>query len=179
MNQKKKTNNSRLRLRGFIAGAVIVATIGGFFLVSDTGSADSVGNIKFEALEPITELDTTYNLLHSVEVDENKVNVSSAFGNIEYSSSFVDALQIIPKQEKEQNILEFQGVLAYGTYTTYTFIFDSDSIDALGRITDDNGNPFYVHLKMAEPPEGLSKSDLDTFYAVQETVNDVLDSLLP
>jgi len=105
------------------------------------------------------------------------VNVDSIYGKIEYPSMFSDIITVVSNEKDGNGCLEFYGNLENGTYLLYTFEFTEEEAEAVGIVVDDQGKELYIHMELAPIPENLTDADLNTFHAVQETLNDVLTSL--
>lgn len=111
-----------------------------------------------------------------LEIEErgDVVVVSTAYGEIVYPFAFSDMLEVVSFDDR----LEFYGKLESGDYLLYTLWFDKEQGTPVGTVQDGQGNERTVYMEICQRPETLNASDTNAFFAAQETVNEVIESLL-
>lgn len=126
--------------------------------------------------EPIG-FDTSNGMLQSMEETEEWVVVTTEYGTIRYPFNYADMIAIKPVKEASYAALEFYAQLQDGAFPIYTIWFGREQGTPLGMIANQENVYVDAFLEIIEPSKKLKDSDLTSFYAAQETVNDVLASL--
>lgn len=125
----------------------------------------------------IEGFDTSNGMLLSMEEEEEWIVVNTEYGTIRYPFAYEDMIRIKPVKEAAYGAMEFYAQLPSGTYPIYTIWFGKEQGSPLGMIANKDGTYVDAFLEIFEPAKKLKDSDLTSFYAAQETVNDVLGSL--
>lgn len=139
-----------------------------------SGAASSDGQALGETAAGDGE-DISFQVIVTEQGDE--VIVETPYCAVSYPSAFSDVVRVNTCQSGGGNGLEFRAEVAGKNLLLYTLWFGSDLGDALGTLEIADGDAIRVSIDMIAPPADLIDSDLDTFYAAQETINDVIQSL--
>ena len=144
--------------------------------VPDTTEA-TVETPTEEATEEITqEVSKTKELVvESVTEQEETVIVDTTYVTVKYPYAFSDLMSVEAETFEDHAALEFGAVIAETTYKAYTLYFDGEEGMPVGTLQLD-GETYVVTAQFHEV-SGVGKDDMTTFYAAQETFNDVVNSL--
>lgn len=104
------------------------------------------------------------------------VHIAMPHFELEYAGELNDV--IVVKERDGQNVLDFFVKLSNTEEKIYTMNYDSEEGDLVEVIKDKSGNPVNIAFQMAPIPEGLSDADHLTFCVAQESVNDIVASLV-
>ena len=104
------------------------------------------------------------------------VRIEMPHFELEYAGELNDV--IVVKELEDQNALDFFVKLSNAEEKIFTMNYNSEEGDLVEVIKDAAGNPVTVAFQMAPIPEGLSEEDLQTFCTAQESVNDIVKSLV-
>ena len=118
-------------------------------------------------------------VIMSTHEKDDRVIVSTVYGNLNYPFAYSDLLQIVPVTDEGGVALEFYGKLEHGNYLLYTLWLGKEQGKPVGTVFHRNGDAVNVYLEMAKKPWRTKHSDENSFYAAQETVNDILRSFIP
>ena len=118
-------------------------------------------------------------IIMSIHEQGEKTIVSTEYGKIMYPYSFSDLIQIVPKRSADAVFLEFYGRLEYGEHLLYRLWLGKEQGTYVGILKNRAGESVNVYLEMAPTPKNLQGWDENSFYAAQETINDVLSSFIP
>ncbi|MBQ8621426.1 MAG: hypothetical protein IJ422_03835 [Oscillospiraceae bacterium] len=115
-------------------------------------------------------------VMHSVEEQGNLVYVKTTYGDFSYPYAFADLVAIEPVNEENCVGLAFSAYIEGNNEPVYTLWINGDQGMSAGslRVEDKTYN---VTLEIMDAREDLNPDYLPTFNAVQETLNDVLQSL--
>lgn len=104
--------------------------------------------------------------------------VETSYGFFRYPTAFADILapEVIDQGTSSQ--LQFIAQIADRSLVLYSMHYNEERGARCGTLRlSDTVADMPVYVEFAEPPQGVSDDWLNTFYAVQETFNDVLDSM--
>ena len=118
-------------------------------------------------------------IIMSIHEQGEKTIVTTQYGKIMYPFSFSDLIHVVPKRTETCELLEFYGKLEHGEYLLYTLWLGKEQGTYVGIVKDRAGEPVDVYLEMAPTPSDLQGWDENSFFAAQETVNEVLSSFIP
>ena len=131
--------------------------------------------------EVIPEVQTfpNFEILSEVE-DDVWVNVETTYGAFRYPAAFSDIMKI--SASTNENGAQMQVLLSTGKedLVAYTLYYNEENDTAItcGKLKlNEEMNEMNVSVVFEGAPESLSADWLTTFYAVQETFNDVIFSL--
>ena len=131
-----------------------------------------------EATEEITEAvpEGKALLVESVEEEEDTVIVVTTYVTVKYPYAFSDLMSVEAQTFEDHAALEFGANIGQTTYKAYTLYFNgSEEGMPVGTLQLDGET--YVVTAQFHDVTGLGKDDMTTFYAAQETFNDVVNSL--
>lgn len=120
---------------------------------------------------PIDEM-----VIRTVEEREDAVYVSTSYGDFTYPYAFSDLLVIEEVNEDSCVGLTVSVFLLGRNEPVYTLWINSDRGILAGMLQREEIT-YRVTMEMYDPRENLNEAYQSTFYAVQETLNDVLQSL--
>lgn len=122
-------------------------------------------------------------MLYTLTVDEqtgegDTVLVSTSYGTVRYPFAFSDLLRMEAENATDHASLKFFAVIDDVDVPVYTVVFNGQEDIFLGSLSiPDAENEVPVYAEIHTSPAELAEDDLGTFYAVQETFNDVVISL--
>ena len=96
----------------------------------------------------------------------------------DYEMTYSGTLKDVIRYAETEEGLSFTVVLSTGEAPIFTMKHNSDEGDLVAMIDDASGNKVPVAFLMASIPKGLNDADMDLFCTAQESVNDILDSLV-
>lgn len=135
-------------------------------------TSQSVGETQIPLVAgPMDEM-----MIDAVEEGEDAMYVTTSYINFTYPYAFSDLLVIEEVNEESCVGLTVSVFLQGRNEKTYTIWINSDRGMPVGALH--RGEKTYrVSMEMYDPRENMSEVYLSTFYAVQETLNDVLQSM--
>ena len=120
--------------------------------------------------EPVLEI------LSSEEVGEY-VFVTTSYGTFRYAFAFSDLVNIQTVTEGESETLMFYIMIGDTGAKLFTIRFDDTGAIKLGSVTVSDGTVRSVTADVYSAPDSLDADGRNTYYAAQETFNDVVSSL--
>lgn len=114
-------------------------------------------------------------VIQSTTEQEDTVIVSTTYGTLRYPFAFSDIMVVEAKTFEDYAMLEFRAVIDDAEFMLYALYFNGKEGIPVGTLQVD-GN-IYVITSQLYTEENISDDDMVTFYAAQETCNDVLSSL--
>ena len=139
-------------------------------------AGEEQSEVSVSELDEVSEL----KVLSSIE-DDKWIIVDTTYCKFRYPQAYSDVLTVEPANEGNSPRLRFVMQMPDSSAVCYTLIFnDPDSKDGIicGTLkTADGSDEMAVSVVFEELPAGLAEEWEATFYAVQETFNDVLGSM--
>ena len=178
---KKKAAKQRKMLTAAIAvaSAVLVLLIAVLVILGrDQAPEEVVPGTTTEA--PVTEINSNMKplLVENVKEQGDTVTVETTYGTVKYPYAFSDLVIVEAQTFENHAVLEFKAELGGTECKLYTLTFalarDEEGIP-VGKLKVDGET--YVVTAMFHDVTGLDDDNLVTFSAVQETFNDVVNSL--
>ena len=167
-NKGKTPNKKRLLIAGCVVGVVALIVAACVFLGKDEEPA--VYNPQRGPLKELT--------VGSTERQGEMMVVDTSYGNVKFPYAFSDLIGVEALNQGNQTALTFTARIDGQNEELYTIWFNgSKGMTAGSMDLQDGETPITVTLVIYNPGRNLSGDDLTTFYATQETVNDVLSSL--
>lgn len=123
-----------------------------------------------EAVYQLKEL-----LVESVTEQEHDVLVVTTYGTVRYSYAFSDLIIVEAENFVDHVELKFGATIDDEVRNLYTLIFDGEEGIPIGTLQVDDDT--YAVTAQFHDVSGISEDGMVTFYAVQETFNDVVNSL--
>lgn len=117
-----------------------------------------------------------YELYGTEPPTEPPVEVDMPEFQFTYSGELKDS--VVMKEVEGSGALEFTVILSGGEAHIFTLHYNTVEGDYVTVLDDAAGNKIPVAFQMAAVPEGLSDEDTATFYQAQESVNEIVDSLI-
>ena len=137
------------------------------YMVPEASTSTNGGN---QSVAEIQKLEIT----SSVQ-DGDRMLVSTTYGTVYYSAAFSDMIYVEAGNHGNYTQLDFKVVINGETKPIYSLLFERNSGIPVGTLTV-NGNRYMV-TAVIHSPEGVGEADRLSFYAAQETFNDVMNSL--
>ena len=124
-----------------------------------------------------TELISNMKLLQVESTKEQGENVivATTYGTVKYPYAFSDLVIVEAETFMNHAALEFKAEIDGQEYKLYTLLFNGEEGMPVGKLLVDGET--YVVTALFHDVTELSGDNLVTFYAVQETFNDVVNSL--
>lgn len=124
--------------------------------------AEEVSNVKELLVESVTERD-------------DAMLVVTTYGTVKYPYAFSDLMTVEAETFKDYAVLEFGATIDGTVHKLYSLIFNGEEGFPVGTLLVDGET--YVVTALFHDVSGIGDDDMVTFYATQETFNDVVNSL--
>ena len=195
LNKTKKKSGSKAL--GLVIGCLVLLAV--FLIVrgmlpgdhqlenggADSGKQEQVQSADHET-ETTVETDTSGETgdeqaaltVDTVEQDGDMMVVTTSYCTVKYPFAFSDIIQVEAVQHNGKDALMFQALLGDGVYSLFCFVFDGTEGVPVGTLTLEDGTEVMLMLEIFEASTAMEGSFLNTFYAAQETLNDVIGSLM-
>lgn len=111
----------------------------------------------------------------SITEDNEWVNVETTYGKFRYPFAFSDLVKVEAEDEGDSQSLEFSALIDDEYTIIYTINYNSDEGMPCGILMLDKEIP--VSVEFEEISDTLNDDWASTFYAAQETFNDVVSSM--
>lgn len=108
-------------------------------------------------------------------VGENEITVQTRYATLSYPVAFEEVIQVSTTNYGQADALEFAGDVFGTVVPLYTLWFNGDAGLPVGTLITEAGE-IKITVEIHPAPD-MTASELETFYAAQETVNQVLFSL--
>lgn len=171
--KKKKTpNRKQLLIAGCVIGAVALIVAACIFL--GMGGKDEDGPIAYDPDRgPLKEL-TVGELTRQGEMMVGQ----TSYLNFEFPYAFSDLIGVDAINQGNQTALAFFARIDGKERPLYTIWFNGNEGEGAGTLDlRDGEKPVLVTVVFYKPGTELSEDAQTTYYATQETVNDVLASM--
>lgn len=132
---------------------------------------ESSGTLSDLVTGPMEEM-----TVYSVEEQDDVMFVTTSYCDFSYSYAFSDLVVIEPVNEETRVGLAFFALIEGKNEPVYTLWINSDQGIPAGSLHAGD-KTYRVSMELMDPSDDLNEEYLTTFYAVQETMNDVLLSL--
>lgn len=126
-------------------------------------------------LVPAAPVEVSELLVQNVTVQDDTVLVETTYGTVRYPHAFSDIMSVEAATFENHATLEFTATIDDTTHKLYTLLFNGEEGMPVGVLR--NGDERYVVTVQFHDANGISDNNMSTFYATQETLNDVLNSL--
>lgn len=114
-------------------------------------------------------------LVESVEEQEDIVLVNTTYVTVNYPYAFSDIVSVEAQTFEDSAVLEFGAIIHDTTHKAYALFFNGEEGMPVGTLLLDGET--YVVTAQFYDASGISEDSMITFYAAQETFNDVVNSL--
>lgn len=114
-------------------------------------------------------------IIQSTAEQENSIVVSTTYGTVKYPFAFSDLLVVEAVTFADYAVLEFHAMIDDAEVKLFALFFNGTDGMPIGTLQVD-GDTYVVTSQLYEA-ENISDDNMVTFYAAQETFNDVLSSL--
>jgi len=176
-----KSNSARLNIILSVCCVVLVLVIVAMAMAMDRAnegdvSGGSVGdNVNFDTPQKIKLPELT---VGAIEERGDVVVVTTSYCTLKYPFAFVDLMKIEPIVQDVGAGLDFSLEVEGRKSKVFTLLFGSKEGALVGRIKlDGQAEAIDVTVVFYEVDAELNPSLHTTFYAVQETFNDIVNSL--
>lgn len=115
-------------------------------------------------------------VIHSLEEQGEWVHVSTSYCDFVYPLAYSDLLEIDTVNNGDCVALVFMANLQDTTEPVYRLWINAKTGAYVGELTA-NGDTYSLYVEVIEPRQNLDSALLDSYYAAQETLNDVLQSM--
>ena len=149
---------------------VITGIIAGFALGSSSVKYDNPDDAQTNLSSEKEELS-----IMSVTEDGDWVTVKTSYITLRYPFAFSDIIEVEAFNENSASQLRFYSEMDGKKILNYVIHFNDNEGTPCGTL--DLKKEIPVSAEFKAPPKKLSKDWYSTFYAVQETFNDVLKSM--
>lgn len=112
-----------------------------------------------------------------VEQDQMMVAVTS-YCEVSYPFAFSDVIRVNAQAQPGRGVLTFCAYLDQKEYPMFCIAFDGAEGIPVGTLSLADGSTVSVTAEIFPGEESLDSDMLHTFYAAQESINDVLSSLM-
>lgn len=109
--------------------------------------------------------------------DGQVVEITTSYCVVKYPIAFQDQIRVDAENQEDRAELKFSVLLNNAEYPLYSLIFGGNEGIPVGTLTRKDGTVVSVAILFCQADESLDMESLQSFYAVQETLNDVLQSL--
>lgn len=113
----------------------------------------------------------------STKESDNWVVVETTYGEFQYPAAFSDIIKLESITKDNSSQLQFFARIDEGDVLVYTIYYNNNIGERFGKLKLSENNEIAVFF-VFEKADGTNSSDwLDTFYAIQDTFNDVKNSM--
>ena len=116
-------------------------------------------------------------ILESVAQEEDRMVVTTSYGRLYFPFAFSDVIRVCTAEQTEPETLLFSAYLEETEYPLFSIVFGSAEGIPVGTLTPEDGTALSVTAHIFSADEGMEPGMQQTFYAAQESVNDVIGSL--
>ena len=117
-------------------------------------------------------------VVESLEDQDDMIVVTTSFGQVKYPYAFADLIQVKAVNAEDMASLQFTALISGDEYPLYALHFGGSEGIALGTLEiAGEAEPRAVFAAFFAADETALGDGASTFYAVQETFNDVVASL--
>ncbi len=114
----------------------------------------------------------------SIEDGETEVMLNTNYCELRFPSTYYDLLKADAYYGDGTGCIIFSANIGNGHATVYTIIFNGEDGTAIGKLKLDGvDEPIRVSVNFYEPASNILGEALNSFYAAQETFNDIIVSL--
>lgn len=170
-----KTRSRGMSRNSFIVICCVLALVlaaliaAAWFITRDTsGESGTQSGQQSGAMEEM--------IMYTVEEQGDKVCVTTSYGDFSYPYAFSDLIVIEPVTEENCVGLAFSAYIEGKCEPVYTLWINGSRGVSAGTLHLEDKS-FSVTIEMMDAREDLNADYLTTFYAVQETLNDVIQSM--
>lgn len=114
-------------------------------------------------------------LVESVTERDDAMLVVTTYGTVKYPYAFSDLMTVEAETFEDYAVLEFGATIGGTVHKLYTLIFNGEEGIPVGTLLVDGET--YVVTALFHDVSGIGDDGMVTFYATQETFNDVVNSL--
>lgn len=167
--RKKTPNSKQLLIAGCVIGAVALIVAACIFACTLAGGC--AGEQPQSSRSELKELTVG----QFVREQETMV-VRTSYLDVAFPYAFSDLIGVEAVNEQTAAGLTFTVTINKETHKLYTLWFNSDAGETAGSFDLEDGyEPARVSVAFYKPDSRFKEDDRTTFFAAQETINDVLD----
>lgn len=113
----------------------------------------------------------------TVEQEGQMMVITTSYCVLKYPFAFSDVIRVTAENQADQAALLFCAWLNNTEYPMFSIVFDGNGGILVGTLKLDDGTVVSVTAQLFEADEAMEPDMLKSFYAVQETINDIIQSL--
>lgn len=151
-----------------LALVLVVLIVAAWLITRETPTGSTPGDQLSGPMEKM--------VMHSVEEQGDLVYVKTTYGDFSYPYAFSDLVAMEPVNEENCVGLAFSAYIEEKSEPVYTLWINSDRGMTAGTLRVED-KTYGVTIEIMDARTDLNEDYLSTFYAVQETLNDVLLSM--
>lgn len=108
-----------------------------------------------------------------------EMTIETEYGNLQYPVQWREYVEAIPAQSDSSEKVSFTATISGERFFLFEVSIGDGDGERVGTITDGTGTSRDVFVRMGEISgiDGLTDSEIDRLYAMQEGVNDLIDNL--
>ena len=174
-NNNKKTTRDKLQLIKVVLIVILAALIMVVVLLPQESDSDTEGTQPTQTTtmpEKVPEM-----VVLSIEEQGDWMCVSTSYGDFRYPFAFSDLITIEAQSADDHVALCFYANINGSAEPVFTLWLNGQYGIFAGTLTA-SGVAYALNVEFIEPGEDLAQEVLGGFYAAQETLNDVLDSMV-
>ena len=173
--RKANTQRKVLTVTCAVLGVVLVLLV--MILVRMNASEHQVPGVSGEDVSSTNgeEYQEKELQIQNVTEQDDTVLVETTYGTLRYPYAFSDLMSVEAEVFEDYSALNFNATLDGKTVKLYTLLFNMREGVPVGTLEVED--QMYAITAQFHDPEGVSDENIVTFYAVQETFNDVVNSL--
>lgn len=137
-----------------------------------TSKNASIENVS----EKIVQEETNLKILSVIENNES-ISVETTYGSFNYPRAFMDVISVDTDVASGDECLKFMAQIDGDSIDVYTIYYNSSKGVLCGYQILPDDREVNVSVVFEEVPENISDEWKTTFYAAQETFNDVIVSM--
>lgn len=145
-------------------------------------TADTLSTEAAETMEIVESTDNSESLeaaFSAVLTEESKIiKVTTQYGTVEYPAAFSDVIQTRTEFRGGVAVLKFEGRIGDAMVELFDICYGEMEDEPLRQIRLEDGTLVYVYLVTYDPPQDMEEDELNTYYAAQEILNDVISSIM-
>lgn len=172
--KKRNLNAKQLLIAGCVIGAVALV-VAACLIFPGPGEEEGIAVPTVQGQAAVDMPALTVNGLHR---DGETMVVDTSYMDVAFPYAFSDLIGVEAVNQEEMAALEFRAKIGGGDRKLYTVWFNNTQGQSVGTYDLQNGEaPVCVTVVFYDPPAELGGDDRVTFFATQETFNDVLASM--
>lgn len=147
-------------------------------LPAEQNPVSTEGNSQTDSATEVTLPARKELTIDSLEQQGDMMVLKTSYGTMKYPFAFSDLVEVEAVNREMQASLEWFALIGEEEYPIFTLTFNGNDGEMIGTMVIDADKPAeQVCMLFFTADEKLEEAELQTFYAVQEIINDVIASL--